>query len=178
MSSINEQQPEHNRADLIGGEAVEKLRELVGKTHTCFLCTAIQTGRRIETRPMAIQEIDETGHLWFLSASDSTQNAQIQRDPAVQLMLQGSAHSDFLTLYGRATISRDRARIEALWNPLLKTWFTGGIDDPRITVIRVAPQDGYYWDTKHNRVIAFAKIIAGAVTGKTFDDSIEGTLRV
>jgi hypothetical protein len=36
---------------------------------------------------------------------------------------------------------------------------------------------GYYWDTKHNRAIAFAKMVAGAVLGKTLDDSIEGTLR-
>lgn len=178
MTSINEQQPEHHREDLAGLAAIAKIRALVGKSRTCFFCTAIQTGQRIETRPMTIQEIDDAGHLWFLSASDSTLNTELARDSAAQLMVQGSEHSDFLTLYGEAKVSRDRERIEALWNPLMKTWFTGGIDDPRITVIRVTPRDGYYWDTKHNRMIVFAKIVAGAVTGKTFDDGIEGTLHV
>ncbi|MEJ7604655.1 MAG: pyridoxamine 5'-phosphate oxidase family protein, partial [Kofleriaceae bacterium] len=65
-----------------------------------------------------------------------------------------------------------------LWSPLLKTWFTEGLDDPRITLIRVRPTEGYYWDTKHNRFVVFAKMVAGAITGKTLDDSIEGTLKV
>ena len=67
----------------------------------------------------------------------------------MQLFFQGSPHSDFLHLRGIATISRDRAKIEELWEPVLRTWFTGGKDDPRITVIEVEPTEGYYWDNKH-----------------------------
>ena len=68
--------------------------------------------------------------------------------------------------------------IEELWEPLVKTWFTEGKDDPRITVIRVDPIEGYYWDNKHGNAIAFIKMTAGAIIGKTIDDSIEGTIRV
>jgi len=178
MNSINRNQSEEHVENLHGQAAVEKIRELVKHASTCFFCTAITTGRAVPTRPMSVRQVDDRGHLWFLSASDSHQNQQIAADPAVQLLFQGSPHSDFLTLYGRASISRDRAKVEELWEPILKTWFTGGIDDPRITVIRVTPTDGYYWDTKHNRVIVFAKMIAGAIRGKTMDDSIEGKLYV
>ena len=68
--------------------------------------------------------------------------------------------------------------IKELWEPILKTWFTEGIDDPRITAIRVTPTDGYYWDTKHGNAVAGVKMMIGAMIGKTLDDSIEGTLRV
>jgi general stress protein 26 len=95
----------------------------------------------------------------------------------MQLMLQGSANSDFLTLFGTAEISRDREKIKELWAPLVKAWFTEGIDDPRITVIRFTPTEGYYWDTKHGGLVAFMKIAVGAATGKTMDDSIEGSVR-
>jgi general stress protein 26 len=178
MTSINEQQPENNHADLRGTEALAKLRELVKQASTCFFCTAITAGKPIPTRPMAVQQVDDQGRLWFLSPNDSHQNREIAQDGAVQLLFQGSAHSDFLTLYGRASISTDKAKIKELWEPILKTWFTGGIEDPRITVISVAPTDGYYWDTKHNRAIALAKMVVGAITGKTLDDSIEGKLKV
>jgi len=40
------------------------------------------------------------------------------------------------------------------------------------------PEEGYYWDTKHGQVVAFAKQVAGAMMGKTLDDSIEGTLKL
>ncbi len=60
----------------------------------------------------------------------------------------------------------------------MKTWFTEGVDDPRITVIRVQPNEGYYWDTKHGSAVAGIKMLIGAAISKTLDDSIEGTLRV
>lgn len=177
-TSINDQQPEQNHQNLAGPEAVAKIQELAKQATTCFFCTSIATGKRFETRPMAIQTVDDQGALWFLSASDSEHNKEIARDPMVQLLFQGSPHSDFMTLYGRADVSTDRKKIDEMWSPLYKTWFTEGKDDPRITVIRIVPEQGYYWDTKHNRAVVFAKMIAGAITGKTLDDSIEGKLRV
>jgi len=52
------------------------------------------------------------------------------------------------------------------------------VDDPRITVIKIAPYEGYYWDTKHGSAIAGVKMLIGAAVGKTLDDSIEGRLKV
>lgn len=49
---------------------------------------------------------------------------------------------------------------------------------PHITVIQVAPTEGYYWDTRHGTAVAGAKMLVGAMIGKTLDDSIEGTLRM
>src|SRR5687768_3535374 len=129
MGSINENQPEKNREDLRGREAVEKIRELVGKAKNCFFCTSAPAGETGGARPMNVREVDDEGNLWFLSAGDSHQNHELAVDPSVKLYFQGSPHSDFLHLTGRATVSTDRAKIEELWEPLLKTWFTGGVDD-------------------------------------------------
>lgn len=178
MDSINKQQPEDNHEDLHGQPAQKKIKELVEKASVCFFCTNIRTGSPFATRPMSVQKIDETGNLWFLSAVDSHKNAEIAADNSVQLMFQGSDYSDFLNLYGTATISKDKQKIKELWKPIIKTWFTGGVDDPRITVIKVEPSEGYYWDTKHNQAVAFLKQVAGAIIGKTLDDSIEGRIKV
>jgi general stress protein 26 len=178
MDSINRNQTEQNRADLIGQEAIEQIKEIVKKAQTCFFCTAQSTGGSSGARPMSVQQVDDVGNLWFLSAYDSHKNAEIALDPAVKLYFQGSAHSDFLQLDGHATISRDKAKIKELWEPIIKTWFTEGVDDPRITVIQVMPADGYYWDTKHGNAVAGIKMLIGAAVGKTMDDSIEGTLKV
>ncbi len=178
MNSINQNQAEENRKDLQGAEAVAKIKELVDQAQTCFFCTTNETGSSTDTRPMSVQQVDDAGHLWFLSADDSHKNAELERDPAVTLYFQGSAHSDFLTLRGRATISRDKEKIKELWEPIVKTWFTEGVDDPRITVLQFVPTDGYYWDTKHGMAVAEAKMLIGAAIGKTMDDSIEGRLQI
>lgn len=177
MDSINKQQPEDNFKNLVGAEALEKIKELAKKSGGSFFCTKIKTGEYFNTRPMAAEVIDDNGNFWFLSANDSQKNADIEADPAVQMLFQGSSYSDFLTLYGKATISTDRQKIEELWDPTMKTWFTEGIDDPRITVIKFSPTEGYYWDTKHNMLVAMAKRAYGAMVGETYDDSVEGEVK-
>lgn len=176
MDSINKNQPEDNHKDLRGNQAIEKIKELIEKANSCFFCTAITSGKPSPTRPMSVQKTDDSGVLWFLSATDSHKNKEISMDPTVQLYFQGSAHSDFLHLYGTASISTDKAKIKELWSAPLKTWFTEGENDPRISVIKFTPSEGYYWDTKHGNAVAGIKILIGAAIGKTLDDSIEGKI--
>ena len=176
MDSINKNQEGDHHENLHGNEAAKKIKELAEK-NTCFFCTGITAGKKITTRPMAVQKVDDEGNLWFLSAKDSDKNQDIALDSKVQLFFQGSSHSDFLTIYGNATISFDKTLIKELWEPLAKAWFTEGVDDPRISVIKVSADDGYYWDNKHGNAIALLKMTAGAIMGKTLDDSIEGNIK-
>lgn len=176
MDSINKNQEEENHKDLNGIEGVKKIKELA-ENKTCFFATGISSGNSLNVRPMSAQKVDENGSLYFLSANDSHKNKDLATDPNVQLLFQGSPHSDFLSLYGLASVSTDKALIKELWEPILKVWFTEGEDDPRITVIIVTPTEGYYWDNKHGNAIAMVKMAAGAIMGKTIDDSIEGTIK-
>ena len=120
MDSINSQQQENNFKDLEGNEIIEKIKEAKDKSKSCFFCTSIRTGEKFATRPMSVQKIDEKGNLWFLSSHDSHKNRQIELDPTVQLLFKGSDYSDFLTLYGHASISTDKYTIKELWNPIFK----------------------------------------------------------
>ena len=176
MDSINQNQSEQNHQNLQAQDAVDKIRDIVKEAEACFFCTGLGTPQGGATRPMSVQEVDDAGNLWFLSADDSHKNQELATDSRVKLYFQGSAHSGFLQLDGNATVSRDQARIKDLWKPILKTWFTEGEDDPRITVIRVELSDGYYWDNKHGNAVAGMKMMVGAAIGKTLDDSIEGRI--
>jgi general stress protein 26 len=176
MNSIDKNQQEDNYEDLRGREAVEKIKEMAEQAENCFFCSAVITGESNGDRPMNVRKVDDEGNLWFLSASDSRKNQELAVDPSVRLYFQGSKHADFMQLNGVATISTDREKIEELWSPLVQTWFTEGKDDPRITVIKVTPTQGYYWDTKHNTAVAGIKMLIGAALKKTMDDSIQGKL--
>jgi len=178
MDSINQNQPEKNREDLSGANAIQRIKDVVDKAKTCFFRTGASTGESEGVRPMNVREVDDAGNLWFLMAGDSHTVQELKRSPNVDLLFQGSAHSDFLHIVGTATLSRDPARIKQLWEPVLKTWFTEGENDPRITVVQVIPARGYYWDNKHGNVVAGVKMLIGAATGKTLDDSIEGKIRI
>lgn len=176
MDSIKQQQPEKHYEDLHGAAAIAQLRDMVNEAQNCFFCTSEGAGHPLETRPMNVREVDEQGNLWFLSSSDSLKNRELERDAAVELFFQGS-QACFLHITGRASVSRDRARIDALWSPVLQNWFTEGKDDPRITVIKVTPTGGYYWDHRHGDMVAGVKMLIGAATGRTLDDTVEGRLK-
>lgn len=177
MDSINRNQKEDNFKNLAGQEALDKIKTLSKAAGSCFFCTGIVTGKPFDTRPMSAEKIDDDGNFWFLSPSDSHKNSELQADPAAQLLFQGSSYTDFMTLYGKATISTDKQKIDELWDPLMKNWFTEGKDDPRITVIKFTPTEGYYWDTKHGQAVAMIKSAIGAIKGETYDDSIEGNIK-
>src|ERR1700744_5147704 len=120
MNSINQNQPEDNHKDM--GEDAK----------TCFFCSNIKTGIPVSARPMTTQKVDERGNLLFLSANDSHLNKEIVDDPFVQLFFQRSKYSDYLNIYGLGSVSSDKAVIKELWQPIYKTWFTEGENDPRI----------------------------------------------
>jgi general stress protein 26 len=164
--------------NLQNAEAIEKLKELAEKSETCLFCTNIKTGQPFSTRPMAVQEVDDEGNLWFLSDKESNKNMELKEDDHVQLLFSSSSHAGFLNVFGKATVTYDKQKIKELWKPLIKTWFQEGQDDPNISVIKVEPKEGYYWDTKHGKMVAFLKMLTSVVVGKTMDDSIEGTIKV
>ena len=72
----------------------------------------------------------------------------------------------------------DKEKIHEMWTNFAKAWFTEGEDDPAISLLKVSPQDGYYWDTKNNKIVSLIKIAKSIVTGKTDDNGIEGRLKV
>ncbi len=168
--------PENHHQDLTGTPAIEKIREIVKHARFCLFGTAL-TSPPITVRPMTVQNVDDTGALWFLSGRSTHTNQHIAKDPQVQLFFAIPDRQEFLTLDGTATIHTDRAAREAHWTPMAKTWFNDGIDDPELTVLRFQPAAGHYWDNKHGKTVSFLKMAAGMVTGKTIHDGLEGSIQ-
>ena len=178
MDSIDQNQKENNHKDVFSLEAGERIKEMAESAKTCFFCTADGLGDSEGVRPMSVLQVEENGTLWFLSAKDSYKNQEINANNKVKLYFQGSPHADFLFLAGTATISFDKNKIRELWTPLAKAWFTQGENDPRISAIKVVPENGFYWDNKHGNLIAGVKMLFGALVGQTIDDSIIGKIKV
>jgi general stress protein 26 len=158
-------------------EAIEKMQELVKHNAICLFTTQI-TDTPLHTRPMGTQQVDDQGNFWFFSANDSDKNSEIMEDDQVQLFYSNTSNSEFMTVYGHASISRDRNKIDEIWDVMAKAWFKDGKDDERLTLIKVTPEEAYYWDTKNNKMVSIIKILASMVSGKTMNDGIEGRIKI
>lgn len=167
--------PDHLE-NLSGTPAVKKIQDLAKAARVCLFGTS--PGQHpLDVVPMAVQDVDDAGDLWFLSGRSSNKNQHIAGDSRVQLFFANTGDSQYLSLHGTATISDSRLDKEAHWTPLAKAWFQDGIDDPELTVIRVTPIEGHYWDTVHGKTVSTLKIALGAITGRKMDDGVQGLVR-
>ena len=164
--------------NLTGTDAVEKIREIAEHANICIFVTDV-SNIPLAARPMATQEVDDDGQIWFMSDKASVKNMQIENDDRVQLFYSNTSNYEYLSIFGHAEIVHDRKKIEELWTQMAKTWFKEGKDDPNISLIKVIPEDAYYWDTKNNKMISLIKFAMGAVGITQKDDGgIEGKLKV
>ena len=159
--------------NLTSTEAIDKIKELAKEIDICMLCT--YEADKLRARPMSTQKVDEEGNIWFLLDNTSDTYNQILKCQEVEL-LYAKGYDKYLVLHGSAWLSDDREKIKELWKTHAKIWFTEGVDDPRISVLKVTYDDGHYWDTKHGKIVQLTKMAASLLTGKTMDDGIEGDL--
>ena len=160
-------------------EAIKKLKELSESAKFCMFCTDLET-LPITARPMGLRETDAEGNMWFLSSEESNKNFEIKEDNRVQLFFMNNGSSEYLSVYGKAFIYKDKSTIEEKWTPIANAWFEEGKEDPKVTVIRVTPDETYYWDTKVGKLVSFLSFAAAAITGTKTDnsDGVEGKLNI
>ena len=125
--------------NLTATDAVKKMREIAKDANICMFVTDLSQ-LPLAGRPMATQEVDEEGNIWFMSDRNSDKNKEIENDDKVQLFYSHTGNYEYLSIFGRAEIVNDRSKIEELWSPMAKTWFKEGKDDPNISLIKVTPK--------------------------------------
>ncbi len=162
--------------NLYNQEAIEKLHDL---THEkiCMFCTHDAKGE-LKARPMSTNKTDGYGNIWFLSDRLSELNDQIIANSKVDLLYTNTKDNSYCSIKGYAEVSREQGLINELWNPIAKAWFKEGKEDPRISVIKVIPEDAHYWDNKSNKFVSFLKIAASALTGANLNDGRDGDIKV
>ena len=162
---------------LSGPEGLKKIGELIKDIRICMMTTAGHNGS-FDSRPMATQETEFDGTVWFLSHKESGKMAEISEDAHVSLLYSDTSDSKYVTAKGKATISQDKAKIHDLWNPMFKAWFPGGEDDPSISVIKVVVDEAQYWQASSSKIVMGVKYLAAAVTGDHTKIGEHGTVKL
>lgn len=120
----------------------EKLIDLIHDFDTAMLVTKTDEG--LDSRPMAVAQATDEGELWFVTDRNSGKIANLMLDQDVAITMQGA--NKFVTLSGECRVIDDRAKVNELWQESWKVWFPNGPKDPSITLLKVEPSRGEYWD--------------------------------
>ena len=150
--------------ELSGSEGMQKIAELVKGIRIAMMSTVDESGQ-IHSRPMATQDEPFNGTLWFLTRSTSAKVGELEQRQNLTLDYADPEKSKYITLRGRGIVTRDRAKVKELWNPMYKAWFPEGEDDPEIAVLRVEVSEGDYWEANSSKLLMGIRYVAAAVTG-------------
>lgn len=162
--------------NLTSEEAQKKFKDLVEEVGICMFITS--TDQNESARPMATIHTDEDGTLWFYTHRSSGKIQELNADHVVHLLYAHPGKDTYLDVWGTANMVTDREKVKELWKPMVKAWFPGGQDDPDLCLLKVKPNDVYYWDTESGRMVEFIKILTSAATGKRMAEGVEGSLEL
>src|SRR5919112_3962266 len=118
-------------------ESRAKLWSLIKDIKFAMLVTECDDGT-LRSRPMATQQNDFDGNLWFFTSVDSAKVAEISHHQKVNLSYAEPGDQKYVSVSGTCEVTRDRAKMQELWNPVFKAWFPNGLDEPNIGLLKVS----------------------------------------
>lgn len=143
-------------------EELETITKLVKASKIAVLTTVTASGSLV-SRPLAVQEVEFDGDLWFFSQDPSHKVDEIEANPQVNVSMESG--KGYLSISGTASIVHDRAKTDELWNSRSEAWFPQGREDPTIALIKVHADTAEYWATDDPKAVILLKVAKAAVTG-------------
>lgn len=145
-------------------DGIKKLRELVKSIDIAMLTTIAADGS-LRSRPMGTQDIDFDGDLWFFTSDESGKADEVKSEHQVGVVYAEPKDNRFVSFSGKATLVKDRAKIEELWKPILKVWFPDGLDTPDLALLKINVEQAEYWDAPSNIMVTAISFVKALVTG-------------
>ena len=149
------------------GENIQKLAKLIHGIRVAMLTTVAGDGS-LRSRPMATQDTDFDGTLWFFTLADAPKVGEVERREQVNVSYADPDTQRYVSVSGTAHLVRDRRQLEALWKPILKAWFPKGLDDPEIALLRVDVERAEYWDAPSGKLVQLVGLVKALVTGERY----------
>jgi general stress protein 26 len=148
-------------------ESIAKLREMLEDIDFCMM-TTIDSGH-LRCRPMSTQVAEFDGEVWFFTRDNSHKIDEIEKDNRVCLGYSKPDDSTYVSVSGRAEMTKDRAKMEELWSPILKAWFPAGLDDPHICLMKVTVEHAEYWESPNGKLVQLFGFVKALATGQEAD---------
>jgi general stress protein 26 len=152
-----------------------KVAELLKGQRIGMLTTTDAQGTLI-SRPMALQEVEFDGNLWFFAERTSRKVAHVSASPQVNVTV-GSG-SPWVSLTGSARVVEDAAKKRELWNSAVEAWFPDGPDDDAVILLTVDAESAEYWDTPGGRVATVLSFAKARITGQPYSGGENETVRL
>ena len=145
-------------------EAQDRVWDIIEKAGVGMLTTRFGDGLR--ARPLEARPDREQGVIYFVVDVRGAKDDEIERAPEVCLVLIDHKDKAYLSVSGRAAVTRDEAKAKAIWKKTDNVWWPDGPRDPNVRVLRVIPERAELWDGPSNSAVAAFEFAKARVTGE------------
>jgi len=128
------------------------------------MMTTVGPDGHFVSRPMAQQEVEFDGDLWFFAYAESAKVGEIGANPQVNVSFSNSKQSEWTSIAGRAEVIVDRAKADELWSAPLKAWFPDGPGTAGLVLLKVHADAAEYWSGPSSKVVRLLGAARAAVT--------------
>ena len=130
--------------DLTEQNPISRIWDIVEKARVGMLTT--QFGGGLRARPLQARPDRDAGIIWFVTDGRGAKDDEIAAAHDVGLVFIDVGDHAFLSITGRAFVTRDTAKAKQVWRKTDDDWFSGGPDDPNVRMIRIEPITAELWD--------------------------------
>ena len=145
-------------------ESISKLNEMIKGIQIAMFTTVDENGT-LHSRPMAAQQTPCDGELWFFTAKDSAKTSELRSDQRVNIVYSDPDTHRYASVSGIATSVDDKKKAAELWTPMLRVWFSKGLDDPNLRLVRVKVQKAEIWNALTNKVERVLGLVKSLAAG-------------
>lgn len=149
---------------------IKRLGKMIQGIRVAMLTTLDPDGV-LRSRPMATQEVEFDGRLWFFTGKQSGKVTAIQNEQHVNVAYASPDDNRYVSIAGRASVLRDEKKIRELWTPAMRAWFPKGVDDPDISLIAVDVESAEYWESPSSTIVHLVGFTKAMLTGRRYDAS-------
>lgn len=144
---------------------IRKLGELIRDVRICMLTSKDEDGH-LRSRPMAAQQVEFDGDLWFFTAKSTQKVREVEEDRRVNVSFANPEKQHYVSVSGTAEIVNDKAKAKELWNEAYRAWFPKGLDDPELTLMKVSVDKAEYWDVPSSAMVHLFGYLKAVTTGE------------
>jgi general stress protein 26/nucleotide-binding universal stress UspA family protein len=124
-----------------------RLEELIAGFRIAMLTTITEDGH-LHSRPMIAHSAGFDGDLWFFTHAHTHKAEDVDRYHRVNVSYVDPDRDRYISISGRALLVQDRRKMEELWDPVYEGWFSQGLADRDLALLRVTIENAEYWDRR------------------------------
>ena|SRR6185312_7052926 len=129
-----------------------RLHDKIKNIKIAMLTFAYSNGK-LKSNPMTTMQTECEGNIWFFTQLDSEQAEEVQKNPLVNISYTDSYTETYVSISGKAEIVTERSKMNELWKPNLEEWLPGGLNNPKLCLLKVLMEEAEYWDNSCSKML-------------------------